>query len=597
MSCYKLSNIVLPSGLREIGEYAFMYTKLSDIFVPASVQIIANGAFASCDISTIKTEQGSPFRVVDACLIDTAHKKLIAGCPHSVIPEDGSVTSIATNAFCGYDFDSGVITISLAVTVIENLAFEDCDHLIIHCKEDKYETDGFDEQWYEHPEPWEEDCYDEDELTVVEWGCMSEEERAEKDRLIREREEAEERFRLSQLNDYIRENGVMSMYVGAGGDVVIPPDVKIICKHAFDDCDNIKSVIIHYFVEAVEEGTFDKFAKTKCQFYFQADKSPQGFKNYRFNNDQLYFGFITDEEREQIDEQLAARRTEELALRGFEVQGDYLRKYNGNEENVVLPYNDIKTVDKSAFINNKKIKSVHFGTVNDIWDNAFENCVNLEEVILPDTVERFSDAVFCNCEKLDIKRFPVLTKSIGAGAFRNTGLENIELEVDFVGNGAFSYCKKLKKVVLNNDGRVTLRWQAFHDCRSLEEVQLNYESKEIEWGMFEGCSSLKRVKLPKNLQIIGDGAFKDCSNLVNIEIPSTVTEIQSQAFLNCKSLQNLTIPNSVTEIGDGAFLGCSGWTLRTTITLPRRFKKDLRRIFGEWKDPFEFNDGPTFKFI
>ena len=126
---------------------------------------------------------------------------------------------------------------------------------------------------------------------------------------------------------------------------------------------------------------------------------------------------------------------------------------------------------------------------------------------------------------------------------------------------------------------------------------MNFETKELDWSVFEGCYSLKKVKLPDNLQIIGHGAFKDCKHLSRIEIPSTVTEIRSQAFLNCKALQDLAIPDSVTEIGDGAFLGCFGSTLRTTVTLPKRFEHDVRRIFGEWNDPFQFDDGPRFKFV
>ena len=592
------NKVVLPTSLKTIGEHAFGFTCLTEFVIPASVQSIGDGAFAGCDISAFKAEDGSPFTVVDGCLIDVANKKLIAGCPKSKIPEDGSVTSIATEAFSGYFFNDGqTITIPLAVTVIEEHAFADCENLKILCKEDEYDTYGFDEQWYEHPEAWEEDCWEEDKIPVIKWGCMSKDERAEKDRRIREEEKAAERFRLSQANDYVRNNGVMTKYVGLGSEIVIPPDVTIIRAHCFDACDNVTSIKIHRRVSAVEIGAFDKFKDTDVQFYFQAEHSPRGFSNYRFKKENLHFGGLTEEERKQAEEENARRKLEELALRGFEVQGEYLRKYDGNEEFVVLPYNDISTVSKEAFKGNTKIKTVHFGSVDIFWNYAFDGCVNLEKVILPDSVTDIPPAAFRNCEKLNFERLPALTREIGGGAFYNTALEKVELNVVFIGDGAFAHCKKLKKVVINYDGHAALRWQAFYDCPALEEVEMNFETKELDWSVFEGCYSLKKVKLPDNLQIIGHGAFKDCKHLSRIEIPSTVTEIRSQAFLNCKALQDLAIPDSVTEIGDGAFLGCFGSTLRTTVTLPKRFEHDVRRIFGEWNDPFQFDDGPRFKFV
>lgn len=600
LGCNDLSQVELPSGLEEIGESAFGGTQLCDVVIPASVKTVGYGAFARCDIPSFSVEKNGAFKVADGCLIDIANKKLVAGCPTSVIPDDGSVTSIAAAAFCGYDFDEDqAIVIPFAITEIEENAFTECSNLHIKCKVDEYEQpEGWHEYWYDRPrEYYDEGYYEEnDYLAYVEWDCLNKEERAEKDRRIREEKEATERFRLSQANDYIRENGVMTKYVGLGSEIVIPPDVTIIRAHCFDACDNVTSIKIHRRVSAVEVGTFDKFKDSNVQFYFQASNSPKGFSNYRFKKENLHFGGLTEEDRKQTEDENARRKLEELSLRGFEVQGEYLRKYDGNEEYVVLPYNDISTVSKEAFKDNTKIKTVHFGSVDIFWNNAFDGCVNLEKVILPDSVTNIPPAAFRNCEKLDFERLPALTREIGGGAFYNTGVQNVELNVVFIGDGAFAHCKKLKKVVINSDD-VALRWQAFYDCPVLEEVEMNFELKELDWSVFEGCYSLKTVKLPDNLQIIGHGAFKDCKHLSRIEIPSTVTEIRSQAFLNCKALKDLVIPDSVTVIGDGAFLGCFGSTLRTTVMLPKRFEHDIRRIFGEWKDPFQFDDGPRFKFV
>ena len=62
------------------------------------------------------------------CLIDIQNKSLIAGCKTSVIPDDGSVTSIAQYAFWGH---RGLeeITVPKAVTEVGEYAFYMCTRL------------------------------------------------------------------------------------------------------------------------------------------------------------------------------------------------------------------------------------------------------------------------------------------------------------------------------------------------------------------------------------------------------------------------------------------------------------------------------------
>ena len=49
---------------------------------------------------------------------------------------------------------------------------------------------------------------------------------------------------MSNASDFIIENGVLTKYVGPGGDVVIPEGVTEIGNYVFEECQTLKSVFI-----------------------------------------------------------------------------------------------------------------------------------------------------------------------------------------------------------------------------------------------------------------------------------------------------------------------------------------------------------------
>ena len=49
---------------------------------------------------------------------------------------------------------------------------------------------------------------------------------------------------MSSDSDFVVENGVLEKYIGSGGNVVIPVEVKRIGSQAFYGCESLSSVII-----------------------------------------------------------------------------------------------------------------------------------------------------------------------------------------------------------------------------------------------------------------------------------------------------------------------------------------------------------------
>ena len=61
---------------------------------------------------------------------------------------------------------------------------------------------------------------------------------------------------MSNINDFVIENGVLKKYKGQGGDVVIPEGVTSIGFWAFSDCSSLASVVIPEGVTSIGAAAF-----------------------------------------------------------------------------------------------------------------------------------------------------------------------------------------------------------------------------------------------------------------------------------------------------------------------------------------------------
>ena len=121
----------VPYSVTSIRSSAFNNCRgLTSITIPDSVTSIGSYVFNSCSgLESITVEKGnSNYHSAGNCIIETASGTLIAGCKNSVIPNDGSVTSIGSGAFSGC---SGLTSITIvdSVTSIGHEAFCNCTGL------------------------------------------------------------------------------------------------------------------------------------------------------------------------------------------------------------------------------------------------------------------------------------------------------------------------------------------------------------------------------------------------------------------------------------------------------------------------------------
>lgn len=189
----------------------------------------------------------------------------------------------------------------------------------------------------------------------------------------------------------------------------------------------------------------------------------------------------------------------------------------------------------------KEVKSITVGSgVTKIGDYAFCGFENLTGADLPNSVTSIGRQAFADCKSLtDIglyehSAFSEL-KTIGEGAFQNTGLTKITIP----------------------SGVTAIEAETFDNCRELATVTLLGEVTTIGKKAFWYCQALQTIALPSSLESIGESAFKKTS-LKKVVIPERVTSIGKQAFYNMgDALQDIAIPCNTTTFGESCLN--SGW--------------------------------------
>ena len=144
---------------------------------------------------------------------------------------------------------------------------------------------------------------------------------------------------------------------------------------------------------------------------------------------------------------------------------------------------NVSTVFQMTFYRCKGITTIDLSNVNSIemyaWGGTFQDCTNLQTVILNPNIKNLCPRAFQGCTKLV-----------------NIDTSNIE-----------SY----------------------------------YDSDNTAGAQFYGCSLLRQITINENVTVIPANFANGCSALTEITIPASVTHIYGDSFKGCTSLTKVTI--------------------------------------------------------
>lgn len=144
-NCHRLRKVDFSNKLKTIGNYAFAQcTSIYNITLPLSIEKVGYAAFACENLNTLSMnvnpklkeyyerhpsmQENKNYYIAKNCLVERKSKAIIAGCRNSIIPSDGSITSIGSFAFY---LCKGIteIPIPYGIVNIGESAFRGCDNL------------------------------------------------------------------------------------------------------------------------------------------------------------------------------------------------------------------------------------------------------------------------------------------------------------------------------------------------------------------------------------------------------------------------------------------------------------------------------------
>lgn len=175
-------------------------------------------------------------------------------------------------------------------------------------------------------------------------------------------------------------------------------------------------------------------------------------------------------------------------------------------------------------------------TVGGIGYNAFNGCVGLTSVTIPNSVTWIDKCAFCDCSALTSIAIPETVTDIG--------------------DTAFSGCTELKSINLPNALK-EIKFYTFYNCKSLTSITIPNSVRRIGSSAFRSCSGLTSITIPESVTEMGDGVFGECSELSSVNLPNSLTAIEGSTFYRCKRLTSIKIPSSINRIEEWAFIGCT----------------------------------------
>lgn len=170
----------------------------------------------------------------------------------------------------------------------------------------------------------------------------------------------------------------------------------------------------------------------------------------------------------------------------------------------------------------------------------------IASVTIPNSVKELGDNAFCACKNLNELYIPDSVNRIGSGLAMGSGI------TEYTVAPAHNYFVAVDGVLFTVDRKTLL---SYPSANAAQEYTVPEGTEVIGYHAFGNSENLTKVTLPTSVASVGSYAFFECYGLISAEIPDNVTELRG-TFLSCVSLETVTLPLSITKIGGQTFDKC-----------------------------------------
>ena len=464
--CYSLANVTIPNSVESIGYGVFCYcTSLTSVTIPDSVTSIGAGTFVGCKNLASVTIPNS---------VTSIGAGTFEGCTSlTSITIPNSVTSIGAGTF--EDCTSlASVTIPNSVTKIEGGVFKGCTSLTsIDFIPNSVTSIG---RWAFQ------DCKGlsriviPNSITSIAYGAFA---------------YCTSLASVTIPNSVTKIEGSVFRGCTSLTSIKIPNSVTDIGEYAFQDCTSLKNIILSNNMMSIKIQTFRNCTS------LTSVKIPDGVTSIELSA----FYDCTSLESVTIPNSVTQINTHAFwgctKLKSINVQ-------NGNTvystvDGVLFSKDGTKIIIYPCGIT--KTRYVIPAGVKTITEDAFRNCIYLNNVIIPDSMRIINEGAFASFTGLTRIDIPNSVIGFGNYAFSNcTSLTSIKIPDDewSIGQNTFYNCTSLTNITIP-DSVTSIGWSAFYGCTSLADVY--YAGSETEWNSIvinSGNDSLTSAKIHYN---------------------------------------------------------------------------------------------------
>ena len=280
--------------------------------------------------------------------------------------------------------------------------------------------------------------------------------------------------------------------------IEIPNSVTTIGKQAFEGCSGLTSVTIPNSVTSIGGETF-----LGCSSLSSVE-APAGF----FDIPEGSWPYCT-------------KILNHVTVNGGELTENALLFINRS-------YKTLQTLDVSRVTN------------TEFADEAFKGYYNLQQLVLPASLQKVGYMMVAGCKNLQSIDIPASVEEIEQSAFEDC--RSIQ-SITFGGAPAGAPGRFNAPATSASQLRRIGNW-AFYNAHELQHLDIPEGVTEIGDGAFYGCTYLEEMVLPSSVQTIGDNTFAPCAKLTKITCNAvTPPTIEAKTFFDVKRQIPVYVPD------------------------------------------------------